>query len=173
MHPYAAPTPLEPSALTDLNARLDELEEHIADEKSSQPTTSPPADPSPQLLATVRKSFQPELDAISRAVRRYEKRATVLGMQMEGRMQELEYRVKDALTLAAAAERGRDGSAKILLDFVSAMVVVPATAGWAAGIWAINMPVRLLEKTKTMLPGASKSKGKARESGKRKKKDNS
>lgn len=60
-------------------------------------------------VAEVRKTLQPELDALNRAVRRYEKRATLQTMQNEARLRELEGRVGDAVSLAAAATRGRGG----------------------------------------------------------------
>ena len=118
--------------IQDLSARLDDLEAHIATfvpppTKTSTPTTSPtPA----HITTEVRKSLQPDLDALNRAVRRYEKRATLLSMQTESRLQDLESRMADAITLAAAAERSitqkpKYASALTLLDWICAAVLLP------------------------------------------------
>ena len=50
----------------------------------------------------VHRTLQPDLDALNRAVRRYEKRATLQTMQTESRLLELETRLQDAISLAAA-----------------------------------------------------------------------
>lgn len=133
------PQPTELAIPKEILARLDELESHAvstvneAKAKAGEPRT-------PQLVAEVRKSIQPELDALNRAVRRYEKRVTVFNMQIESQLQNLESRTKDALSLAAAAERGRKGSAAILLDFLAAIVVVPGQAMLAILSAAVAIP---------------------------------
>lgn len=124
--------------ITDLCARLDDLEAHIA--ASALPPTHPPSNPSlssttttpNQITTEVRKSLQPDLDALNRTVRRYEKRATLLSMHTESRLQDVESRMADAITLAAAAERSnarqrpKHGSfTLILLDWLCAAVVLP------------------------------------------------
>lgn len=133
--------PPSPIRIDDLSKRLDELEAHIADTTiaiSKSPTANDTPSPSSQITAEVRKSFQPDLDALNRAVRRYEKRATLLTMQTESRLQDLEARMSDAITLAAAAERSnkersrRNSSASVLLDWICAIVVLPMQAMWAA-----------------------------------------
>ena len=139
VNPHATP-PAELAVLPEIRTRLDELEAHVA-----STTTSPPVPDAanPDLIAAIRKVVQPDLDAITRAIRRYEKRATVLGMQTDARMQDLEARVKDSLTLAAAAERKnteRKGSAMALLNFACACVVVPARTLWAILTSAAAMP---------------------------------
>jgi hypothetical protein len=80
----------------------------------------------------VRRTLQPDLDALNRAVRRYEKRATMQTMQTESRLVDLEIRLNDALSLAAAAaasgQRSRHGFAAILVDWICAGVVLPMQA---------------------------------------------
>lgn len=126
---------IDEAKMLDMAKRLDELERHVAD-KSAGGSPSPHVAPASaaQLLGEVRSSFQPELDALNRAVRRYEKRATLLTMQTEARLQDLEARMADAITLAAAAERhqgrSRRGSAGILLDWMCAAVVLPTQTAW-------------------------------------------
>lgn len=58
-------------------------------------------------------------------------------MQTESRLQDLEARMSDAITLAAAAERSnqqrqarRGTFAYVLLDWACAAVVLPVQAGW-------------------------------------------
>ncbi|KAF2847308.1 hypothetical protein T440DRAFT_521073 [Plenodomus tracheiphilus IPT5] len=58
-----------------------------------------------EISAKVTQNTQLQLDALTRAVRRYEKRVMTETMQTESRFSELEYRLRDALSLAAAAAR--------------------------------------------------------------------
>ncbi|EHK41185.1 hypothetical protein TRIATDRAFT_227644 [Trichoderma atroviride IMI 206040] len=51
----------------------------------------------------VRNTIQPELDALNRAVRRYEKKATLLQLQTESRFSQVHAKLDDAISLAAAA----------------------------------------------------------------------
>lgn len=100
------------------------------------------------LVLDVRRSLQPDIDALNRAVRRYEKRATLLSMQIDGRLNTLETRMQDTLALAAAAERNvagsRKGSAGVLLDWLASIVVLPLqAAAWTANK-VMELPARLL-----------------------------
>lgn len=138
--------------LVDLSRRLDEIETHVVQKNSasngigSSPTTG-------QVSTEVRKQLQPELDALNRAVRRYEKRATLLTMQTEARLQDLESRMADAITLAAAAERSmstkKRGSASIPFDWICAAVVLPAQTAWTL----MSIPARVATKILEMLEG--------------------
>lgn len=84
------------------------------------------------LISEVRRSLQPDVDALNRAVRRYEKRATLQTMQTESRLQDLEARLNDAISLAAivaqAGERQRRGYGATLFDWSSAAIVLPLQA---------------------------------------------
>jgi hypothetical protein len=80
----------------------------------------------------VRDSFQPDLDALNRAVRRYEKKATVLASQTEARMGAFDTRLNDAISLAAAATKVRTSQwnlfssmGKVLADWVVWLVGLP------------------------------------------------
>lgn len=134
-----------PSPVLDLAARVNELEAHITSANSS--VNNPNSlTTSTKITAEVRTLLQPDLDALNRAVRRYEKRATLLAIQTESRIQDLEARMSDAITLAAAAERSSStyskasqGSAFILLDWVCSTVVLPIQAVWVA----VSLPARL------------------------------
>lgn len=125
--------------ILDLTKRLEELEAHVADTvaarlspdaaNATQKGQESPQDVVAQVTSDVRKALQPELDALNRAMRRYEKRTTVMAFQMDTRLQELETQVRDAMALAAAAQRSatdRRSFAFILLDWVCAILVLPA-----------------------------------------------
>ncbi|KAL8935256.1 MAG: hypothetical protein Q9216_005519 [Gyalolechia sp. 2 TL-2023] len=130
------------TAITEVAKRLDELEGFVANQESNGKATGNAG----QLKVEVRNSLQPDLDALNRAVRRYEKRMVALTMQTESRLQELESRMSDAITLAAAAERSsnqsrsrRGSSAFVLLDWASAVFLLPLQAGWAV----VSFPAKL------------------------------
>lgn len=108
---YSATSRNMSSATIDgLQDRLAELERHIADTNTNGTNGTATKSPTPDLVTQVRKTLQPDLDALNRAVRRYEKRATLLSLQTESRLQDLEKRLGDAITLAAAAERSSQSS---------------------------------------------------------------
>jgi hypothetical protein len=120
----------------DINKRLDDLEARgIVDTAPSLPSegqTSPKTTAS--VTTDVRRTLQPDLDALNRAVRRYEKRVTIQTMQTESRLQDLELRLADALSLAAAAaqsgQRNRPGMMSILADWMVAAIFLPLQAFW-------------------------------------------
>ncbi|KAL8711785.1 MAG: hypothetical protein Q9225_007067 [Loekoesia sp. 1 TL-2023] len=126
------------TAMADMAQRLDELEAFVANTEATGKASPSTSEYTDQLKIETRKSLQPDLDALNRAVRRYEKRMVALTMQTESRLQELDNRMSDAITLAAAAERSsnqsssrRGSSAFILLDWISAAMFLPLQAAWA------------------------------------------
>jgi hypothetical protein len=70
------------------------------------------------------QTFQPQLDALNRAVRRYEKRATMQSVILDARLRDLDNRVGDALSLAAAASRmsQKQGLASWMFDTVNSII---------------------------------------------------
>ena len=139
--PFSPPSNgISSSTLQDLSTRITELETHIADTSSTKQT---PVD----LTLQARKAFQPDLDALNRAVRRYEKRTTLLSLQTESRLQDLEKRMGDAITLAAAAERSsqstrqrRGSSVALLLDWATTMALLPLQVLWTV----FSLPGRVI-----------------------------
>jgi hypothetical protein len=114
-----------------LAQRLEEIEARPV------PTNSPSFDKErkeqsdPSLEKSVRQSLQPQLDALNRAVRGYEKRARTQAMVTEARLQDLEGRLRDALSLAAAASRShqqKPGVVFLLLDRISSLFMAPLEA---------------------------------------------
>ncbi|KAK0748806.1 hypothetical protein B0T21DRAFT_389603 [Apiosordaria backusii] len=61
------------------------------------------------LVREVRNQIQPEIDALNRAVRRYEKKARVLAVQTEQRLRDLGQRVDDAISLSAVVAGRKNG----------------------------------------------------------------
>ncbi|KAL8776991.1 MAG: hypothetical protein Q9213_008055 [Squamulea squamosa] len=141
----------DPPSATDMVKRIDDLEAFVAKPSTGKaaPGTNRDVD---QIKSEVRNSLQPDLDALNRAVRRYEKRMVALTMQTESRLQELESRMSDAITLAAAAERSsakqnsRRGSF-VLFDWVSRAMLLPLQVGWAI----VSFPTRLLSMCMSVL----------------------
>jgi hypothetical protein len=95
----------------------------------------------PVIEKNVRQSLQPQLDALNRAVRRYEKRATTQSMVTEARLQDLELRLKDALSLAAAASRSYQNPGLIgyMFERVSALIMAPLEALSALLLWPFHV----------------------------------
>lgn len=90
---------------------------------AQQPSRRPGADGGKDDAALVREvcnAIQPELDALNRAVRRYEKKSTVLALQTESRLGGLDLRLNDAIALTAAVAKHSQLSA----------------SRWGVGAWA-------------------------------------
>lgn len=77
----------------------------------------------------VRAAIQPELDALNRAMRRYEKRSTLLLHQTDARFGATEARLDDAIALAAAAVKNSAANSSSLvmrvLDSILAIILFP------------------------------------------------
>jgi hypothetical protein len=151
----------------DVVRRLEELEAHVADKAdnaskaASVSTDLTLAKASAQATSELRRSIQPELDALNRAVRRYEKRTTISALQTESRLQEIEARLKDAMVLTAAVQRNADRQpenyALVLLNWGSALIVVPMQYA----IWVLGLPSKALHNIRGILGsflGISRSK---------------
>jgi hypothetical protein len=144
---------IDHDGVADIAKRLEELEAHVADAAAAQlsPNSGGTAQKGPdgpqdallQVTSDVRRGIQPELDALNRAVRRYEKRTTLMAYQTDSRLRELETQVRDAIALAAAAQRSAIERPQrftfILLDWICATVVIPARALLALA----NLPTRI------------------------------
>lgn len=154
--------------LTDLLKRVEELEAHVSDAaESSSKNAAVMADidttrVAAQAMSETRKCLQPELDALNRAVRRYEKRTTISSLQTEARLQDLESRLKDVVVLAAAAQRNAENPSRnfmlILLNWMCAVVVLPVQSAW----YAVHLPVKGLQiasdlVSKILGPGRGKA----------------
>jgi hypothetical protein len=81
-----------------------------------------------KISAEVRQSMQHQLDALNRAVRKYEKRHMAQSIQIEARFQEIDVRLKDTLSLAAAAARTGQKPG-----------IISMTISWIAGIFTYSV----------------------------------
>lgn len=95
----------ERTDFSDLTQRLNDLEASHAESKATKQAV-PDHTAFSEITDSMKKQqavMQAQIDALNRAVRRYEKRATAQSIQTEGRLNGLEDRLKDALSLAAVA----------------------------------------------------------------------
>ncbi|KAL2754644.1 hypothetical protein ACRALDRAFT_1076269 [Sodiomyces alcalophilus JCM 7366] len=134
-NPYAEkPTSPRPAS-EEVLERLEALESRLA------PNPPAPTDRAASELAKakqeaamvrdVRQAIQPELDALNRAVRRYEKKATVQALQTDARFGVVDTRLNDAIALAAAAAKNSAPSPSLmqwLAESAVALVVLPFRA---------------------------------------------
>lgn len=81
-----------------------------------------------KITAEVRQSMQLQLDALNRAVRKYEKRHMAQSIQIEARFQGIDERLKDTLSLAAAAARTGQKPG-----------IVAMTLSWIASVFAYGL----------------------------------
>lgn len=100
-----------PAQLSRLLERIEALEALETRPESGSPARQRSGTPEmyanrqESMVRDVRNLIQPDLDALNRAVRRYEKKATLLSLQTESRFNSVDARMNDALSLAAAAAK--------------------------------------------------------------------
>jgi hypothetical protein len=78
-----------------------------------------------------RRSVQPELEALSRAMRRYEKKLTLLASQTDNRIEYVDYRLNDAIALAAVAAKNSNSQWTLtswLIEKIVTVVMLPLQA---------------------------------------------
>ncbi|KJZ74070.1 hypothetical protein HIM_06519 [Hirsutella minnesotensis 3608] len=123
--------------IEDALARLELLEAHSRN-GTAGPGFGSGADPNDDrgkqeaaLAREVRNAIQPELDALNRAVRRYEKKATLLQLQTESRFTGLDARLDDAIALAAVAAKNSTAKKNVvrrMAESVTTVVLFPFKA---------------------------------------------
>ncbi|TGO45324.1 hypothetical protein BCON_0402g00050 [Botryotinia convoluta] len=138
--------------------RLEELEARASNVESS--TGSMPelvlnGKQSAILTTEVRRTMQPDLDALNRAVRRYEKRATLQSFQTESRLLDLEARLNDAISLAAAAANNsqRRGTFGIIFDWISSAMILPLQAFGTIASLPLKTLLSVVNYTRFLLGG--------------------
>ena len=141
----ANPNLAEKAILTDLKSRLSDLEARLSDHTvlPSNLSLAQKADIS-DLSSELRKRYEPRLEGLERAVRRYEKRSATLAMVTEQRLGSLDARLQDALSLAAVAAQQSQtrGPFANLLDGVAIVVLWPLKLCWSV----LVAPVRVVEE---------------------------
>ncbi|KYK60074.1 hypothetical protein DCS_01208 [Drechmeria coniospora] len=149
--------------LEEMVARVERLEAHSgAEDKATGSDCSPHSARAKQEAAMtrdVRNAIQPELDALNRAVRRYEKKATVLQFQTESRFSGLEARLNDAITLAAAAAKNnanRKNVAMRAFEFAMSVALVPFHAMLRLLLLPLRTLLALIGGSKQRQPASTK-----------------
>ncbi|KAH0354270.1 hypothetical protein KCU81_g972, partial [Aureobasidium melanogenum] len=142
-------------AIAELASRLVILEEKFGDQLSSPGASIVQKDEVAALSSDIRKRYEPRLDALERAVRRYEKRATTLTLLTEQRLQSLENRLQDALSLAAVAAQssGKPGIVAAILSTLARILSVPLEFAWFVFVWPLKMTESAFKKVGVMILG--------------------
>jgi hypothetical protein len=105
-----------------------------------------------KISATVRQTLQPQLDALNRAVRRYEKRQAAQSIQIEARFAEVDTRLKDALSLAAAAARTgqKPGIISVVLAWITNAVTYSLHTSWAVFMYPFRLTATMTAKASSL-----------------------
>ncbi|KAI1187219.1 hypothetical protein F5B17DRAFT_400551 [Nemania serpens] len=114
--------------------RLGELEARETPKES--PGNATQFEIPPKLLESAvgrefRKSIQPELEALNRAMRRYEKKLNLLAGQTDDRIEYVEDRLNDAIALVAVAAKNSNSQRRLtswLIDGIAAGILFPLQA---------------------------------------------
>lgn len=141
-------------AILELESSLSELSaQHAVSTQNSEKPKKPILDDNNSDLVKriqlQQNQLQSQTDALTRAVRRYEKRATAQSMQTEARLQDLEIRLREALTLAAAAANvsGRNqGVVAGTLGMVGDVLMLPVKAAKAVVEYPMGVVDRMLNE---------------------------
>jgi hypothetical protein len=106
----------------------------------------------------VRNAIQPELDALNRAVRRYEKKATMLQHQTDTRFMLLDSRLDDAIALAAVAAKNSNSKNVLTraIESIIAIVLFPFHTILRVLMLPLHSLLSLLNLTKKKAPVAAK-----------------
>lgn len=129
----------------ELSRRLSDVEARLA-----EPAISSDAE-TMKVSATVRQGLQPQLDALNRAVRRYEKRQAAQSIQIEARFVELETRLQDALSLAAAAARTgeRPGPISMMFTWIMSVVTYAFQTAWATATYPFRVMASIVTECRS------------------------
>ncbi|KAI1126521.1 hypothetical protein F5Y10DRAFT_211475 [Nemania abortiva] len=121
-----------------LSDRLDELEARDVPKESPMSNSIQPEVPQKLVESAVgrefRKSIQPELEALNRAMRRYEKKLNLLANQTDHRIEYVEYRLNDAIALAAVAAKNSNSQWRVtgwLIGGITTGIMLPFQAATA------------------------------------------
>jgi hypothetical protein len=106
-----------------------------------------------KISAEVRQTMQHQLDALNRAVRKYEKRHMAQSMQIEARFQEIDVRLKDTLSLAAAAARTgqKPGVVSSTLRWVVSIVNYGVHMGWDIAMYPFRTASSVVELVRSWI----------------------
>lgn len=129
--------------LNEILERLETLERRLSDgERESQQHQMSSETKTAAMIRQVRSGMQPELDALIRAVRRYEKKATLLQLQTESRFETVDARLEDAIALAAAAAKN-SVSHRNMLAWINDAAVRTLLFPFRAALQVLLLPVKM------------------------------
>lgn len=146
----------EAKAVQVLTKRLSELEARLSDHQILPPTISIAQKADVNELSTeLRKRYEPRVEGLERAVRRYEKRQTTQTLLTEQRLQSLETRLQEALSLAAVAAQHSQqrGVIATLLETVATLFTWPIKAAWLICVWPLQVAEEVYAKAKDAIFG--------------------
>ena len=152
--------------------RLETLEAKLNQEKSPNQNSTRNDSERPmqeaQITRDVRNSIQPELDALNRAVRRYEKKATLLQFQIESRFSSTDARMDDAIALAAAAAKNQVNNKGLIMwtaESLMKLALLPFNAVIQVFLLPLKTAINLTKKKKTPPQTSGKSRSSRNGSG--------
>lgn len=145
-------------------ARLERLESRFAaEEATSAQETKQEISKAKQkdsiVARDVRNAIQPELDALNRAVRRYEKKATLLQFQTESRFSGVDARLDDAIALAASAAKNSASHKNMFVwtvESLTAVIFLPFKTVLRIMLLPLSTLLALTNKSKKKSPPSSK-----------------
>ncbi|KAK5166102.1 uncharacterized protein LTR77_008363 [Saxophila tyrrhenica] len=158
------------STIETLLSRVSDLEAKLSDHTVVPQTTSLAQKHDVSDLSTeLRKRYEPRLESLERAMRRYEKRAATMAMQVEQRFGTLEGNMQDTLSLAAQAARQSQNRGVLakMLETVSVVVALPMKVMWGVVIWPVTVVEEAYAKMKAILVGPPAVKVKKVDGGRR------
>ncbi|CAN8097215.1 unnamed protein product [Discula destructiva] len=98
----------------------------------------------------VRNAIQPDIDAVTRAVRRYEKKVTIMAVQTAAQLNTMDTRLDDAIALAAAAAKQNNQSqwsvvslAAWVMDWLVRIVTMPFQLLMYSIVWPFKTVGRM------------------------------
>lgn len=166
-NPYGLSPERNSNRIDEVLERLNKLENRSPEEDAPREKTGDETaekwKQEASIFRDVRNGIQPELDALNRAVRRYEKKATLLQMQTESRFQVVDARLEDAIALAAAAAKNSASHRTFFtrtLDSLTYIVMLP----FNALLQVLLLPLKtatLLLKGKTYEPASKQRQGRS------------
>jgi uncharacterized coiled-coil protein SlyX len=147
--------PLNKESMASLTVRIAELEARVADQSLAPNTSTAQKADVTDLATEIRKRYEPRLEGLERAVRRYEKRSTTMAMVTEQRLHNLEIRMQDALSLAAAAAHHSQERTTIskTLSLLTSLVTAPVKLMVSLCLWPLRVIEDLYNKAWAMILG--------------------
>ncbi|KAK3070494.1 hypothetical protein LTR53_010371 [Teratosphaeriaceae sp. CCFEE 6253] len=152
-----APGPTNNSSHS-LNSRLADLEAQLTSTPSLLPAHTPLAQKTDiiELATELRKRYEPRLEGLERAVRRYEKRSTTLALLTEQRLNTLESRLQDALSLAAVAAQHSQRQRSVVssvLEMAGNAIALPMKVVWRVVVWPWLVLEDVYDRIRVMMLG--------------------